>query len=354
MEQAWPRQETLRAVTERIERFIESGEIGGAGLAVVLGGRPLLEWYGGEAAPGLPAGPETLWPLASITKLYTATTIMALVERGVLTLGTPVRAVLPEFDGDGREAVTIRHLLTHTSGLLYEPEDMEALLRQQLPLDELVEAAFSQPLQFQPGTQVSYSDLGYAVAGLVAEEAAGRPFPALVRELLLEPVGLRETYFPLPPDEAGRLAQVTGALAEGTPGHMYGPGYGLRLAHPAWGIVASLPDLLRFALLFTPHAPARILSQAAIRAMTSNQVGPAADGGIWGIGFELAGGRFGEGDLLSPASFGHSGATGCTVWVEPEADLVLAYVSNRHLNAGREAFVRRLATVVNMVLAAVT
>ncbi|GBD16514.1 Esterase EstB [bacterium HR26] len=354
MEQAMMQQQALSGATERIARFIEAGEISGAGLAVALGGQLVLEWYGGEAAPSLPAGPETLWPLASITKLYTAATIMALVERGVLTLGTPVRAVLPEFDGDGREAVTIHHLLTHTSGLLYEPEDMETLLRQQLPLDELVEAAFSEPLQFQPGTQVSYSDLGYAIAGMAAEEAAGRPFPALVRELVLEPAGLRETYFPLPPDEAGRLARVTGALAEGTPGHMYGPGYGLRLAHPAWGVVASLPDLLRFGLLFTPHAPVRILSRAAIRAMTSNQVGLAADGGIWGIGFELAGGHFGEGDLLSPASFGHSGATGCTVWVEPEADLVLAYVSNRHLNAGREAFVRRLATVINMVLAALT
>ncbi len=354
MEQVRMPQQALGAVTERVAQFIAAGEVAGAGLTVTLGGQLVLEWYGGEAAPGLPAGPRTLWPLASLTKLYTAATIMALVERGVLTLGTPVRAVLPEFDGDGREAVTIRHLLTHTSGLLYEPEDMETLLRQQLPLDELVEAAFSAPLQFQPGTQVSYSDLGYAIAGLAAEEAAGRPFPALVRELVLEPAGLRETYFPLPPEEAGRLAQVTGALAEGTPGHMYGPAYGLRLAHPAWGAVASLPDLHRFALLFTPHAPARILSRAAIRTMTSNQVGPAAVGGIWGIGFELAGGRFGEGDLLSPASFGHSGATGCTVWVEPEAELVLAYVSNCHLNTGRETFVRRLATVVNMVLAAVT
>jgi len=348
------RAQALEAVTERIAGFIARGEVTGAGLAVAIGGRLLLEWYGGEAAPDVPAGPETLWPLASITKLYTAATVMALVERGELTLGTPVRALLPEFDGDGREAVTVRHLLTHTSGLIYEPEDMESLLRQQLPLDELVEAAFSAPLQFQPGTQVAYSDLGYAVAGLVAEEAAGRPFPALVRDLVLEPAGVHDTYFPLPPDEAGRLAQVTGALAEGTPGHMYGAGYGLRLAHPAWGVVASLPDLLRFVLLFTPHASARILSRATIRVMTSNQIGSLAEGGAFGIGFELAGGHFGEGDLLSPASFGHSGATGCTVWVEPEADLVLAYVSNRHLTTGREAFIRRLATVVNMVLAAVT
>ena len=73
-------------VIELLTRFIERGELDGAGLAVVSGGRWTLEWYGGEAAPGLPAGPHVLWPLASVSKLYTAATVLALVKRGFLSL----------------------------------------------------------------------------------------------------------------------------------------------------------------------------------------------------------------------------------------------------------------------------
>jgi CubicO group peptidase (beta-lactamase class C family) len=338
----------------QIEKAIERGEIGGAGLAVVHEGRLAIEWYAGEAAPGVPSSSRVLWPLAAISKLYTAATIMALVERGALTLGLPVCSLLPELAGEGRETITLRHLLTHTSGLLYEPPDMEALLLAQQPLDELVDAAFTAPLQFPPGSQFAYSDLGYAVAGLVAEAATGQRFPTLLRELILEPAGLRETFFPLPPEAASRLARVVGALGEGTPGHMYGASYGLRLGHPAWGVVATLPDLVRFGLLFTPEATSRVLSAATICTMTTDQVRRffRPDLPSWGLGFAIGQGSFGEGDLFSSQSFGLSGATGCALWYDPRAHVLIAFVSNRHMNADRLGFTRRLSAVLNTVMAA--
>ncbi len=347
--------ERLSAVTSRIASFIGSGELDGAGLAVVHGGRRVLEWYGGEAAPALPAGPGVLWPLASVSKLYTAATILALVERGILTLGTTVASILPEFDEDERRTITVRHLLTHTSGIPYEPADMELLLQQQLPLDEVIEAAFTEPLDFAPGSRIGYSDLGYALLGVLAERVTGRPFPELMREFVLLPAGLHETHFPLRCDEhEGRLARVVGGLGDGLPWAMYGARYGLRLAHPAWGVVATLPDVVQFLLHFTPHAPGRLLARATVAAMTSRQTPETLGVPGWGLGFEVGGGYFGEVDLFSPSCFGHTGATGCAAWYDPAYDLAVVFVSNRHLNLGRERFLQRIASVLNGVVAAVT
>ena len=95
------REERLSAVYDRLARFIADGEFAGAALAAAIGGEQVAEWYGGEAAPGHAAGPETLWPLASISKSYTAAMVLATVERGELTLATRVGELLPGFGGDG-------------------------------------------------------------------------------------------------------------------------------------------------------------------------------------------------------------------------------------------------------------
>lgn len=346
--------ERLDSVVSRVRRFIERGEVSGVGLMVVHRDQVLLEWYGGSAAPGLAAGPTVLWPLAAVSKLYTAATVMALVERGILTLDLPLQFWLPEFEGDGRERVTIRHLLSHSSGVLYEPSNMETLLEQQLPLDELVEAAFTEPLLFPPGSGVAYSDLGYALLGLVAERATGESLARLMQELIFEPAILQESFFPLPANQAERLASVVGGLGEGTAWAMYGAAYGLRLAHPAWGVVATLRDAVRFLLHFTERAPGRLLSRATIAAMTTKQTGDAQGAAGWGLGWEVGGGFFGEATLFSPRSFGHTGATGCALWHDPTYELTFGLVSNHHLNLGRERFLFRMASILDGVIAAVT
>lgn len=359
--------ERLTPVAERIVRFIHAGEIDGAGLAVAVGGKQVFEWYGGRAAPALPAGPAVLWPLASISKVYTAATVMALVERGELTLDTRVCTVLPRFRGGGRDDVTVRHLLTHTSGVIYESPYMEELLRRQTPLDEIVDEAYEHPLQFAPGTRIGYSDYGIALAARVAAAVTGRPFPELVRDLVLGPGDLRETFLPPPPEHYPRVARVRGAPAEGSAGALYNSPYALSLAHPAFGVVASLRDLLRFGLLFAPEGPRRILSEAAVRAMTTDQTGGHLVGAvldrdeqapmIWGLGFMVRGATDPEGffgDLFPPGSFGHAGASGCMLAISPADGVVVAYVSNRHLNSDQDRFLHRNAVVLNGVLAALT
>src|SRR4051812_30820784 len=189
--------ESLRPATDLLERLVTEEQVGGAGLAVAVRGEPAVEIFRGEGAR-LPASTQTLWPLASTTELYTAATIFALVEKGVLTLSMPVQSVLPKFTGDGRERITVRHLLTHTAGVQYEPEDMEQLLIGQRPMEDILDAAYRQPLLFPPGTGWSYSDLGFGLLGQVAAQATGVEYHELVRKLVLEPVGLTDTYL-IPP-----------------------------------------------------------------------------------------------------------------------------------------------------------
>jgi CubicO group peptidase (beta-lactamase class C family) len=189
-----------------MERHVREGSFSGGALVVLKHGQTMIEHYAGDAAPSLPAGPQVLWPLASISKVYTAGMIMRLVETGVLTLNTPVHLLLPGFAGDGREEMRIRHLLTHTAGFIYESPEMEARLKAQTPMPELIKEALESPLLFKPGTQLRYADYNYLVAGHIAEVVTGNRFRELVEQLVLEPAGLRETFLPPKPDPYPRRA----------------------------------------------------------------------------------------------------------------------------------------------------
>jgi CubicO group peptidase (beta-lactamase class C family) len=347
-----------------LDSFVTSGQVDGAAVAIAWKGEQVAEHHTGNAAPGHPADTDTLWPLASISKLYTAAVVMALVERGVITLGLTVRSILPEFDGDGREQVTLRQLLTHTSGIIYESPEHEQRLLDQLSIDQITAEAATYPLLFQPGTRHSYSDYNYALAGKVASVATGMSFPDLVRTLVLEPGRLADTFMPPPKGEYHRLAHVVGALAEGTESDMYNSEYAFDLAHPAFGTVATVSDLLRFGLLFAPSGKHRIHSEATVQAMTRDQTGGYTPGNLpgmeldvpmpWGFGFHIKGQTSGHGDLLSPQTFGHGGASGCVLQVDPVHDVAVAYVSNKHARTGRPSFTRRQMSIVNSTLAALT
>lgn len=349
-----------RWLSELLRRMVEEEGVDGGGVAVARRGEVVFEEYAGAARPGVAAGSNALWPLASISKTYTAAAIMALVERGLLTLSTKAGAVLPDFTGDGREHITLRQLLTHTSGLIYESPEMGGLLAAQTPLAKIVDEAYARPLLFAPGTDQRYSDLGYALAARMAETVSGKPLPELVHEFVLEPGGLSESFMPPAPAEFARIAHVRGVLAEGTDGAMYNSPYALGLAHPAFGAVASLPDLLTFGLAFTSHGRP-FLSPVGIRAMTTDQTGndfPGFEvyevtGSIqpWAIGFMLKG-RAVTPELVSPASFGHGGASGCILQVDPASEIVVAFVSNRHERLGADEFMARLDRVVNAAMAA--
>jgi len=197
----------------------------------------------------------------------------------------------------------------------------------------------------------------------MAAAAAQVDFPELVGDLVLEPAGLADTYLGPPARVSPRIAYISGALAEGTPGAMYNSPYARSLAHAAFGVVATLRDLLAFGALFTPHAERPVLSGAGLRALVSDQTGGDLPGhqvvrpvGVihpYGLGFMLKG-RGSMPELVAPSSFGHSGASGSILWVAPVLDVVVAFVSNRHANADPDGFTIRLDRVVNTTTASLT
>jgi CubicO group peptidase (beta-lactamase class C family) len=322
-------EERFTPVRDLLGRLVAREGVPGAALAVTVDGATGFEHYEGIAAPGRPADSSTLWDLASIGKAYTAATITALVERGELTFSRPVAAVLPACSGDGRERITLRHLLTHTSGLDDEAAEVVQLTTDRAPLEAIVEAALRAPLRFLPGTDRRYGGLGSAVAAQVAAQATGIPFPELLRALILEPAGLRDTYRPVPPTEVGRLAPVAGVPGSPDP----------EAAHPEGDVRATLRDLLRFGQHFVPGGP-RVHSEAGVRAMTTDQTGrdfyDGADNDTryaQAIGFVLKG-RPGLRELAGPSVVGHLGSTGCLLWIDPTERVVGAFVSNceRELN----------------------
>ena len=347
-----------------IDRNVARGAFDGAAVAVLRGHRPVFRHFAGNAAPGLPAGPTVLWPLASVTKLYTAAAVMRLVELGEITVNTPVWQILPDFTGDGREDVRIRHLLTHTSGLPYESPAMGERLAVHTSTDALIDEGYRAQLLFRPGTGFQYSDYACGLAGRVAATVADMSFPDVVRTLVLEPMGLTDTF--MRPADGGteRIAVVRGVFNDGTDGAMYNSAYGRSLAHPAFSAVSSLDDAVMFLRHFAPGGP-RVLAEATVRAMTSIQTAgapgehplldgfPAGGHTPWGFGFALqtedAPAVFSE--LASFSTFGHPGASGCQILVDPVADLIVALLTNTHILTGRDTWLRRQQEVVNACFA---
>ena len=355
------------ALTSVLRSFIAQDEFAGAAIVVLHRGECVLEYYAGQASPTVVANRETLWPLASISKVFSAATIMRLVEMGVLTLNTRATSVLPEFCGDNREEVRVRHLLTHTAGMIYESPQMAERLRNHTALADMYAEALTSPLLFAPGSQLSYSDYHWLLLATMAERLTGTPFADLMCQLILAPMGLTQTFFPTAhtttPDH---VAYVRGVLSEGTSGAMYNSEYGRGLAHPAFGVTASARDLARFAWHFMPGGP-RVLSDPTVRAMTRDHTTgvpgsyPIITGlgnnprHAWGLGWALQTAStpalFSE--LLSFETFGHHGASGCQVMADPTQELIVVALTNTHLNTGIDRWYNRLQAIAATTIAGV-
>jgi len=237
------------------------------------------------------------------------------------------------------------------------PSNGSELTQANATVEERVAHAYRDPLLFAPGTGQSYSDTGYGLAGLMAARVAGVSFPELIRTRVLEPAGLTDTHLVLPTEELPRVAHIAGAPGERGL-EFYSSPYGTQLGHPAYGVVATLSDLLRFLLQFDPHADDRFLSKSAVRTMSTDQTGSYYSEGAgypiskWGAGFELQTG-WGDTGLASKASYGHLGGTGCVGWIDPADAVSVAFVSNQNWSASPEGRKWKEAAV-NMAIAAVT
>ena len=359
------------------------GPHGVPGVAAVVWHRGMVaaERYAGEARPGAPVDAETIFPLASVTKPVTATVVMTLVEQGLVALDEPVGRLVPEFRAGpdaGAEAadpvlerlrptVTVRQLLAHTSGL---PEDLaprQSRYAEKAALATIVEAMARLPLGFAPGTELRYSNAGYAVLARLVELLTGEEFWLAARRRVLHPMRLRDTVARPGPDLEPRIAHLVDATHAGTDLETYNGAYWRSLALPWGGLFGTARDLARFAGAFLPSGAAgpHLLSAPAITLMTTDQAG--VPGGVesakvrwdvahWGLGWEVKGSkrRHWTGELTSPATFCHFGAAGTLLWADPAHDLAIAVFANRAVAHVWPFILARWARLSNAVVAAST
>lgn len=342
----------LARLESRMLAAVTAGETPGVSIAMAREGRAAVLCAGrsGPEADAGPVTPETVFLVASVTKPVVAAAAMLLVERGQLALDQPAAEALPEFAENGKEGVTIRHLLTHTSGLPDMLPENQQLREERAPLSEFVRRVCRLPLDFPPGTRIQYQSMGTATVGAIVERVDGRPLPRFLKEEFFEPLGMEASCLGLESRLTPRLASMdlsipgTGSDVGGRDTDWgWNSDYWRGFGAPWGGMFATPLDLCRFLQVFAAGGAwgdRQILSAATVETMTHCHTDLLPDlpesesrRQTWGLGWRLSYGAadFPFGDLLSPGSFGHAGATGTMVWHDPGIDLSAALFTNRPL-----------------------
>ena len=335
---AAPREVGMSAARlETVDRVVRRGVLSGAypGAAVVVGRRDHIVWKKsfGRLQWTTSARPvqvdETIYDLASLTKVVATTTAaMLLVDDGRLDLDAPVQRYLPEFVGAQKDAVTVRHLLTHQSGL---PAGL-ATVRRAADAAVLRAQILATPIRTTPGATTLYSDLGPIVLGWVVEAIAQEPLDAFVTRRVFEPLGMDDTRFHPDGTWRGRIAPtelpVRGIVHDETARKLGG------VAGNA-GLFSTATDLAIFAEMLLnggTYGGKRLLSAEVVRRFTTE----ATEGRA--LGWEVAAGERGAGEFLSSRAFGHVGFTGTSLWIDPDRDLFVILLTNRvHAPRARRA-----------------
>jgi CubicO group peptidase (beta-lactamase class C family) len=280
-----------------------------------------------QRAFGAVPGPQTPFIIASISKPMTAAGVMILVDRKAIALDHPVRRYIPEFAGGARERVTIRHLLTHTSGLPDMLPDNQELRRRRAPLRDFVAGACRTPLLFAPGSEVRYQSMGILLAAEIAERVTGTRFREFLARELFRSLGMDRTSLGL----GGRKVADTALCQDGgDPAWGTNSAYWRDMGHPWGGVHATAADVATFVRAFL-HPDGRVLRTSTAQAMVTDQT-PGL-GASWGLGWNVQPGYFGRG--CSPRTFGHYGASGTVAWADPAADLSVALLTTKPLAASK-------------------
>jgi CubicO group peptidase (beta-lactamase class C family) len=278
----------------------------------------------------LPAERGTVYDLASISKLFTATVTGVLMDEGLIDLKLPVVDYLPDFDAldPQKTPITLGQLLSHTSGMtafinLYDLPDEQARM----------EKIYARPLRRPPGSGYEYSDLNLIVLGKILEQAAEKPLDTLVAELVCAPLGLRDTGYN--PVDRARTAATE-----------YQPWTGRGMVHGevhdenAWafggvaghaGVFATAWDLAVFGQMILNggrYGSAEILSESTARLVFTDQNGGMGESAARGLGWQL-GQRWYMDAMSSPVTVGHTGYTGTSIVLDPLAGTLLVLLTNR-------------------------
>ncbi len=326
----------LEGIPPLVEAAIQAKKIPGAVVLIGHEGQVVYRKAFGESSlvPERRAmTADTIFDLASMTKVVATTTaVMQLVELGKIELSAPVSDYWPEFKQNGKELVTIRELLTHYSGL---PPDLE-LKPAWTGYDTAMQMIVDSKLDLPPGTRFVYSDINFETLGEIVRRVSGEPLDVYCAEHIFKPLGMKDTLFTPPASLRGRIAPTQ--YEHGTSGPVL-----LGVVHDPTarfmggvaghaGLFSTADDISIFAQMLLnggAYNRARILSPLSIEKMTTPQTPPnemALRGLGWDIDSPFASNR---GELFSVGSFGHTGYTGTSIWIDPVTKTYVILLTNR-------------------------
>ena len=356
----------------QIQGWCDAGHVPAAALLVSRHGRYIGPHVFGRQNPD--AGPalrsDAIFLVASITKPIVAMAAVKLAEQGEILLDERVERYVPEFGRNGKHAVTLRNLLTHTSGLPDMLPNNRELRAANAPLSEFVRGACEVGLDFPPGRGVQYQSSGFAMLSEVIRRVTGQPCAQFVHEALFEPLGMTDTALGAPDawfdgtsPTIERIAGIRIPESENQEPHWnWNSRYWRQLGAPWGGLLTTSMDLAKFARMMLREGAStgtRVLSPPAVRAATRNQLEALKDLSLddrrcrpWGLGWRLNwpahSANFGE--FLGPRAYGHWGATGTALWIDPDLDAFCVFLTTQP----QEPAGTYLARASNLVLAAFT
>jgi len=278
-----------------------------------------------------PMTEDTIFDAASLTKVVAcAPSIMLLLERGQVELDAPVQTYIAEFTGDGREAVTLRHLLTHTSGLppgISTKGDWHGQ-------KAAIEKACAAELKTKPGEAFRYSDINYILLGEVVQRVSGTPLEIFVQREVHGPLQMTDTGYLPPAEKRSRIApteRVNGEVLRGVVHDPTARKMGGVAGHA--GLFLTAADLSRYARMLLNQGEldgVRVMKPETVRLMTTVQ-SPASVDVKRGLGWDIRSSYSGpRGEVFPNGSFGHTGWTGTSIWIDPTSDTFVIFLSNRN------------------------
>ena len=334
----------LEAAVGLVSRAVDSGRVLGAALDLRSGGSEFRKSFGAARAA------DSVFLLASITKPMTVAGAMLLADRGELKPADPVHRYLPEFRRGARARVTLKHLMTHTSGLPDQLPENVAMRKRNAPLGEFVERAIRTDLLFEPGTRYSYQSMGILLLAEVCQRVTGTAFPAFLEGELFRPLGMRRTAlglgrFALEDTQRSQVEQGPPHGGQGNPDAAHwdwNSPYWRNLASPWGGAHASAADVSRFFLEFLEPDSAVALRTATARLMVRNHT--ARLGTPRGLGFALG---QGAGAGCSEATFWHGGATGTLAWADPDSGTRFVLLTTLPATESRKSLLAPVSDLVS-------
>ncbi|MCX6592819.1 MAG: serine hydrolase [Acidobacteria bacterium] len=353
--------ERIKRIPARMQAFVNEGKVAGVVTLIMRHGQVVEHDAVGyqDIETKKPMAKDSIFQIMSMTKPVVGVAIMMLAEEGLLSVTDPVEKHLPEYKGQkgGTRPITIRDLMTHTSGMPTQPpKPIEALYaKMDLTLAEAVKIYGTVPLDFEPGTKWQYSNMGIDTLGRIIEVKSGMAFEKFLEARILGPLGMKDSFIFPPAEKTSRIAfvhEVAGpgklqrakSLFYGGVSSAYRPN--AKFSAPSYGLYSTAADLSHFYQMMLnggTYGGKRYLSPAAVATMTQLQTGEIKAGNAQGNGFgltwEVTKEALGTLNLLSIGTYGHGGAFGTHGWVDAKKGLVGVFMIQAS-GPGDAAFVK--------------